>query len=383
MIKLDNRKHDHDRIDGDNITVDADDRGYLDEVAPARALSLTAAVSRASGVGPQAGSTAVISPLERARHRHTTLVVAALGLIALALMAVYQFTAVKGVWAFAMEMRALQLGALVTAGVAVGVSTMIFQTLVGNRILTPGIMGFDSLYMLLQTLLVFFLGTGTFVMLGAPTRSAITVAALGIFGTALFRVIFRAHSRNLYVLVLVGVVLGAMFGSLTSLASRLISPDDFLTLTDVMFASFNTVDANVLAVLGSITAVACLACIPLLRKLDVIDLGWDAATNLGVDYHRTVSRALFLVIILVATCTALVGPMMFLGLVVANLTRQLVSTYRHRILVPAAALMGVCCTVAGQLVVARLLGHNTTLSVVVNLVGGIYFLVLIQRSVRP
>lgn len=332
---------------------------------------------------PAATTSEWMSVTERARRRSLVRRVVALALIALVLVAIYQFTQVRGAWSYTMQLRGLQLGALVTAGVAVGVATVIFQTLAGNRILTPGVMGFDALYMLIQTGVVFFFGSGTFMMLGAPTRALINVAALSVFGTLLFRAIFQKHSRNLYVLMLIGVVLGALFNSATSLASRLLNPDDFLTLQDVMFASFTTVDASVLTVLASITLLACLTTIPLLRTLDLIDLGWDAATNLGVNYHRTVTRALLLVIVLVAASTALVGPMMFLGLVVANVTRQLLPTHRHSLLVPASALVGVCCCVAGQLVVARVFDLNTTLSVVINVVGGIYFLILVQRSTQP
>ena len=274
------------------------------------------------------------------------------------------------------------MSALVAVGVAVGVSSAMFQTVAGSRILTPGVMGFDSLYLLIQTLVVHLFGSTTLLLMGAPVRFAVNVSALTLFGLLLFRWLFRRSSRDLFVLVLVGVVCGALFGSLTSFASRLLSPDDYLTLQDVMFASFNRVDVDLLGITAVVTGAGCLAASRLVRALDVVDLGHDVAVGLGLPYHRVVTLTLLVVTVLVATSTALVGPMMFLGLIVANVARQLLPTSRHAVLLPAAGLVGALATVLGQAVVTHVFQHTTTLSVVVNLVGGLYFLFLLTRTVR-
>src|SRR5699024_4498080 len=150
---------------------------------------------------------------------------------------------------------------------------------------------------------------------------------------------------------------------LTLFASRLLSPDDFLTLQDLNFTSFNTVDPDLLSITAVVTVVALAASVPLMRKLDVIALGRDTTVTLGVDYRRTVDRTLIIVTVLVATATALVGPMTFVGLIVANLARRLLPTYRHSVLMVASALFGVIITVGGQFVAARLLDYTTTLAV--------------------
>jgi iron complex transport system permease protein len=202
------------------------------------------------------------------------------------------------------------------------------------------------------------------------------------FGLLLFRWLFRRSSRNLFVLVLVGVVCGSLFTSLTTFASRLLSPDDYLTLQDVMFASFGRVNPQLLGVTAAVSVVGVVLLVPLLRWLDAVDLGYDLAVGLGVPFHRVVTRTLVVVTVLVSTATALVGPMIFLGLIVANLARQLLPTFRHSVLAWAAGLVGALCTVLGQLIVVHVFDHTTTLSVVVNVVGGIYFLVLLTRTAR-
>jgi iron complex transport system permease protein len=313
------------------------------------------------------------------RVRHTVL---GLGVaVALAMLA-YLVIDVEASWSYALDLRSRQLAALVVVGAAIGASSLVFQTIAGSRILTPGVMGFDALYVFIQTVIVFTLGPTALQLMGIPERFLLNTGLLALFGLILFRWLFRAHSRNLFVLVLVGIVIGALFSSLATLASRMLSPDDYLTLQTVLFASFNTVNLQLLLVTAAVTSVGLVALVPMLRSLDVVDLGRDAALGLGLDYHRAVTRALLLVTLLVATATALVGPMLFLGLLVANLTRQVVPTHRHTILVPAAAAVGVICTVGGQLIVTHVFALNTTLSVIVNLVGGLYFLLLLLKAVR-
>jgi iron complex transport system permease protein len=297
-------------------------------------------------------------------------------------VAAYLTWDVAGSWSYVLDLRSRQVGALVVVGIAVGVSSVVFQTVAGNRILTPGVMGFDALYVLIQTLVVAGFGASALQLMGVVERFTLNTVALTGFGLLLFRWLFRGSSRNLFVLVLVGIVLGTLFASASTLASRVLSPDDFLTLQTVLFASFTTVDPTLLLVTATATAAGVALLVPMLRHLDVIALGRDSAIALGVPYHRTVTRVLVAVTVLVATSTALVGPMLFLGLLVANLARQVMPTHRHTVLVPTSALVGVIATVTGQFLVAHVFDLRTTISVVINLVGGLYFIVLLLRASR-
>ncbi len=322
------------------------------------------------------------SPEERRRRRRVRLILTVLGLACLLAAVAYLTYDVRGSWDYAMDLRTRQVGSLLVVGAAVGASSLVFQTIAGSRILTPSVMGFDALYLLVQTIIVFFFGSATFLMMGVAERFLINAGALVVFGMLLFRWLFGRNSRNLLVLVLVGIVIGSLFNSLTSLASRVLSPNDFLTLQDVMFATFNTVDGDLLWIVAVVCVVGLLALVPLLRYLDVVDLGYDSAIALGLPYHRVVTLTLAVVTLLVAVSTALVGPMLFLGLIVANLARQVVPSHRHTDLVLGSVFVGILATVGGQFVVGHLMDNATTLSVVVNLVGGIYFILLLMRTVR-
>ncbi|NCL74349.1 iron chelate uptake ABC transporter family permease subunit [Rhodococcus sp. YH1] len=326
-------------------------------------------------------SPAVAAPAAT-RRRNPARVLVVLAVVAALAVCAYLFLFVTGSWDFAMKIRGRQVLSMVLVGYATAFAAVIFQTVTNNRILTPGVMGFDSLFMLLQTLVVFLFGASALATLDPRLKFGVEVLAMVGFALVLFRWLFDRGSRDLYVLVLVGIVLGALFGGLSSLVSRLIDPNDFMTLQDVLFASFNNVQVDLLAVSALLVVAATAFSVPLLRQLDVVALGREHAIGLGVDHRRVVTRALIVVAVLVSVATALVGPITFLGLLVANLARELVGTFRHRWTVPAATLVAIVALVGGQFVLARLLDYNSSLIVVVNFLGGIYFISLLVRGAR-
>lgn len=333
--------------------------------------------------GPPATARTSPGPDATSRPRGVSLTVrlAALAVGAIALGLVYQFALVDGAWSYVMDLRARQLSALIVVGAGTGVATVMFQTITHNRILTPGIMGFDALFLLVQTIFVWLLGSAILVSVDVRVRFVVNASVMTCFGMLLYRSVLRRTTRDLFVLVLVGIILGTLFSSLAVFASRLLSPNDYLTLQDLVFTSFNTIDSQILTVTVVTTLVALASSIPLMRRLDVVALGRDTAVGLGVDYRRVIDRTLIIVTVLVATSTALVGPMSLIGLIVANLARQLLPTYRHTVLAFGSALIGIIVTIGGQFVAARLLHFTAPLAVCVNLVGGIYFIRLLMREV--
>lgn len=323
---------------------------------------------------------AVRTAPQRATRRRRTLVV--LGAVTAAALAAFLTVGVTGAWDYALEVRGRRLAAMAVVAVAVAISTVLFQTVTANRILTPEIMGFDRLFVLVQTASVFVLGSSAVTTADPRLRFAVDTVALVAFAAVLYRSLFGRTERDVHVLVLLGVVLGTVFTSLTLLVSRLIDPNEFLTLQDLLFASFTSVDQGLLgltAVVVGVIAVLVWRQIPL---LDVVALGRDTAIGLGVEHRRVVDRALLAVAVLVAVSTALVGPITFLGLLVANLARQLLGTHRHAWVLPGAALLALLALAGGQTVLERVLGFNSSLSIVINFVGGIVFIALLVREPR-
>src|SRR5690606_31012297 len=109
-------------------------------------------------------------------------------------------------------------------GTAIAASTVMFQTITNNRILTPSIMGFDALYMLIQTVAVFYFGTATFAVLDRNLMFLIEVVVMIAFSGVLFYLLFVVAQQSLHLLVLVGIVFGVMIRSFTNLLQRVMDP---------------------------------------------------------------------------------------------------------------------------------------------------------------
>jgi len=319
-----------------------------------------------------------VSP--EARARAITGRFALLGVLAVLAVAGFMLLGLRGNWGFVLSIRTGKLAGLVLVAVAVGSATVVFQTLTSNRILTPSIMGFDALYILLQTVLVFSLGAMQTTALDARAMFLAETAMLLAFGGLLYHWLFGATARSLHLLLLAGIVLGVFFRSISGLLQRIMDPGEFLVLQDRMFASFNTVNHELLALAALIVGAVLVAFWRMRRVLDVLALGREAAIGLGVAHARMVALALGLVTVLVAVSTALVGPISFFGLLVANLAYLMFPTARHAVLVPAASLLGVVALVGGQTILERVLSHDTALSVVVEFIGGIVFILLVMRG---
>ncbi|WP_170295934.1 iron chelate uptake ABC transporter family permease subunit [Azospirillum brasilense] len=309
------------------------------------------------------------------------------GLSALTLLSIALFMTLgaRGKWDFILAFRGTKIAAMVLVGYAVAVSTVLFQTITNNRILTPSVMGFDYLYRLIQTVLVFQFGSGLVATLDPRLRFGVEVASMVVFSGLLYWWLFNGagrsdNRRSLHLLLLVGIVFGVLFRSVTNFLQRIIDPNEFLTVQDRLFANFNRVDVELLTVSALVVLAVSLAGWRWRRTFDVLALGRDAAINLGVEHRRAVMAVLVMVSILVSVSTALVGPVTFFGLLVANLAYLVIRSHRHALILPAAVLLAVLTLVAGQLVLERVFGYNAALSIVIEFVGGLAFLFILVRG---
>ncbi|WP_053372471.1 iron chelate uptake ABC transporter family permease subunit [Paenibacillus sp. FJAT-27812] len=303
-----------------------------------------------------------------------------LAVLAVALIAVFLFIHLGPNWDYALPRRLKKVLAIVITGGAIAYSTMIFQTITNNRILTPSIIGLDSLYMLIQTFVVFAFGSMSLPSTNKHLNFFISVALMIAFVAVLYKLLFKKEGRNLYFLLLIGLVLGTLFGSMSTFMQVLIDPNEFLIVQGKMFASFNNVNTDLLVISIIIIALIAIYATRLSKYLDVMSLGKEHAVNLGIPYDYVVKRMLVIVAILIAVSTALVGPITFLGLLVVNVAYPFMRTYRHSYLIPGAMLISIIALVGGQLIVERVFSFETTISVIINFIGGAYFLYLLLRE---
>lgn len=310
------------------------------------------------------------------------LVILVLGLLALASIVAFMTYDLRGSLSYALELRARKVAGMSLVGISLGVSTVMFHTITGNRILTPSLMGFDALYLMVQSLAAFFFGTVAFLAIDVRVRFGFELLVMVGFALVLQRLFLRRSRSDIVALLLVGVVMAGMFRSLTQLVARLIDPNEYTVLQDQFFANFANVNADLLRVAGVVVIVTIAVAWRWVGRLDVMALGRDHAVGLGVDHDKVADRTLVASAVLVSVATALVGPITFLGLLVSNLAYRLTATHRHRYTLPAAGLAGVVAVVGAQFLLEELLEFQTRASIIVSFVGGLYFIVLLLREPR-
>ncbi|MDY0272840.1 MAG: iron chelate uptake ABC transporter family permease subunit [Advenella sp.] len=294
-------------------------------------------------------------------------------------MALFMTVNSSGNWDFVLPFRGGKLLALLLVAYAISISTVLFQTLTANRILTPYIMGFDSLYLLIQSAMVLLLGGLGYAMLDPAFKFSIEIGIMLVASVLIFSSLLFSNTGDLYRMILVGVILGVLFRSLASFIQRIIDPDDFAVVQNASFAQFNIVNTSLLQISLVLIVGVSIVIWRLRHILDVMALGREHAINLGIPYRRYNILILFLIAILVSVSTALVGPVSFFGLLVSGITYVLMKTHRHAVLIPAAFLVGALCLVSGQMLFEHVLGMKAVLSVVVEFLGGIVFLVFLLK----
>jgi iron complex transport system permease protein len=325
---------------------------------------------------------AVLPEAVALQRRRPGVVLICLAVLAAAVVVAFLTVGARGRWDFVLAFRGTKLAAIVLVGVGVATAAVMFQTIVQNRILTPSIMGFDALYSLIQTSVVFFIGARGLGFGDPRLAFAIDVCAMIGFALLLYGGLLADGRRSLHMMLLVGVVMAALFRSCASFMERVIDPNDFVVLQDRLFANFNTVRSELLLPAALVVLVVLVAAWRLLPRLDVMLLGRDAAIGLGVDHRRLVIQVLTLVAILTSVSTALVGPITFLGLLVANFAYVIVPGFRHIHVVPAAALIAIITLGGGQLVLERVFALNAALPMVIEFTGGVVLIALLIRSSR-
>lgn len=278
---------------------------------------------------------------------------------------------------YAMKLRTPKLVVMLITAFAIGGASIVFQSVINNTIVTPCLLGMNSLYTLIHTAVVFFLGSGSLIATNANLSFAVDVVLMGISATLIYSWIFKKTRHNVLYVLLVGTVLTSFFGSIQSTLTRVMDPNEYDTLLTTLVASFNNINSEIIVFSLILLSVIVFALRRELALLDVLTLGKAQAINLGVDYDRCIRRLLLGVTLCIAVATAMVGPISFLGLIIANLSRQLLKTYRHSQLILGSALFGMIVLVGGQLIVEHIYTYSVPVSVFITVGGGLYFLYLL------
>lgn len=304
-----------------------------------------------------------------------------LGGLVVLLIVLFMTVQVSGTISYILWRRGWMVLTMLIVAFATSASTLLFQTLTHNRILTPSLMGLEALFILFQTVLVFFNGAMQNEWLTRLVKFGIETGLLTIFAVVLYRSLLCHMRANLNLVLMVGIILGTLFRSAASLLQRILDPSEFAVLQGRLFATFTRASPELIVLsLGIILIIG----IAIWRKryvFDVLALGRDHAINLGLSYQREIVIAVFLISVLVAVSTALVGPLTFLGLMIVNITYYVSRRSQHSYLLPTAFLLATIALISGHLILEYGLGMAGSLSVVLEFIGGTFFIYLILKKV--
>lgn len=283
---------------------------------------------------------------------------------------------------FLLERRILKLIAILVVGYSISVSSVLFQTITNNRIITPSIIGFDSLYLMICSIVVLF-----FHHLLVPNVINIhifffiTVGIMIVFSRALYRLLFIIKENTIYYVLLSGVVLSLLFRSIYTFFISIMDVAQYDALQRKLYASFDLIQYDLLFVSIILALLTTKYIVPMLSDLDVYLIGKDNAKMLGVDIDKVQDDCIKIISILVSVATVLVGPIAFLGLFVVNIVYMIYSNNnKHIHLILGSTFLSWIILILGSLLVERVFEFDTNLTVIINGIGGIFFIYLLFKG---
>ena len=275
--------------------------------------------------------------------------------------------------------RMYAVTAMIIVAVCQSLSTVTFQSITNNRIITPSLLGFEALYSTIHTSTMFFLGATAFMQFTGIESFVFQVVAMVTMCLILYGWLLSGKYGNLQLMLLIGVILGTGLGSVSSFMRRVLSPSEFDILQARMFGSVNNANTEYFPLAITIVVIVAVLLLVYSKRLNLISLGKDSATSLGIQYQRSIIYALILVSVLMSISTALVGPIAFYGFLVATLSYQATATYDHRYIFPMALAIGFLVITSAYFVMYHVFNAQGVVSVIIEMIGGIIFLAVILK----
>ncbi|HHY26757.1 MAG TPA: iron chelate uptake ABC transporter family permease subunit, partial [Desulfitobacterium dehalogenans] len=276
--------------------------------------------------------------------------------------------------------RMVALVAMIIPAICQSLSTVAFQSITNNRIITPSLLGFEALYSTIHTSTMFFFGASLFIGFSGVGSFVFQVIAMVLMCLILYGWLLSGKYGNLQLMLLVGVIIGTGLRSLSTFMRRLLAPSEFDILQARLFGSVNNADSGYFPVAIPIVIIAALLLLAYSKNLNVVLLGKNACTSLGVNHQFSVIYTLILVAVLMSVSTALVGPLTFYGFLVATLCYQAAPTYDHRYIFPMAFAIGFLVITGAYFFMYHVFNAQGVVSVIIEMFGGITFLIVILRK---
>jgi len=275
-----------------------------------------------------------------------------------------------------MRVRLPRVAADVLVGAALAGAGAAYQTLFRNPLVSPDILGVAT---------GAGLGAVGGILLSLPVVGIQALAfAVGLATVAMVYLIaaaLRGHDRTL-VLVLSGVVMGALAGACISLVKIMADPYDQLpAITFWLLGSLAGVKLADLAVAAPLVLIGLVPLVLLRWRIGVLSLGDDEARSLGVDVSRLRALVIVAATLMTASVVAISGVIGWVGLMMPHIARMLAGPNFARLL-PAAMLLGAAFILAVDTLARTMARIETPIGILTAVVGAPFFLWLLARGKR-
>jgi iron complex transport system permease protein len=276
--------------------------------------------------------------------------------------------------------RIIALIAMLIAAVCHSLSTVAFQSITNNRIITPSLLGFESLYSVINTSTIFFFGAGALINFTGIGSFLFQIMVMICMSLILYGWLLSGKYGNLQLMLLIGIIIGAGLNSVSTFMRRLLAPSEFDILQARLFGSVNNADAAYFPIVIPIVIIVAILLLANSKRLNVLSLGKDVATSLGVKPQAGMIYTLILIAILMSISTALIGPLTFFGFLVATLSYQAAPTYDHRYIFPMSLAIGFLIITGAYFLMYHVFNAQGVVSVIIELFGGVIFLIVLLRK---
>jgi len=276
--------------------------------------------------------------------------------------------------------RIVAIVAMIFAAVCHSLSTVAFQSITNNKIITPSLLGFESLYSAIHTSTIFFFGASALINFTGIGPFLFQIFVMVLMSLILYGWLLSCKYGNLQLMLLVGIIIGAGLNSMSTFMRKLLAPSEFDLLQAKLFGSVNHADPAYFPIVIPMIIIVAVLIFAHSKNLNVLSLGKDVATSFGVKYQPSVIYTLVLVAILMSISTALIGPLTFYGFLVATLSYQAAATYDHRYIFPMAFAIGFLIMTSAYFLMYHVFNAQGVVSVIIELFGGIIFLTIVLRK---
>ncbi len=277
----------------------------------------------------------------------------------------------------------------ILVGAALSVSGLQMQTLFRNPLADPFILGINSGASLGVALVILGFGsTGSVLLAGlglVGDLSLALAATLGAGAVLILVLLIGQRVRSPITLLILGLMFGYATSALVSLLIYFSIPERIQTYTTWSYGSFGGVTWSQLRVMIPMILIGLGLAFLLPKSLNALLLGEDYARSMGLNIKTTRFIIILGASILAGTVTAFCGPIGFIGVAVPHLSRTLLNTSDHKVLLPAVTIIGAIVALLAD-IVAQLPGTQYILpiNVVTSLFGApfIIWIIIQQRRLK-